>query len=396
MSSMGIAILATGLSLVLIFVWMISLSMRKQRLDIERKAREVTYRRAMQRAREQELEERQFKAETGHIPTILFMAKEAERSNLKQALYWYDKAAKMDNVTAMYAIVRLSEMMREDVILKEQANFWRIAIAGVEGDVDAKFTSGKALVFGRGVEKNPTKGHELIEAAAAEGCVEAMLYMGKWQLSPENASAKSSDALFWFMKAAERGSSAGKTQVGLCYLKGTGTTKSVVKGRYWLERAAESGNAKAMYHAGEAWRESGKTGNAVAYIWLFLSANKGYEPARILRDKVAANLSVDVLVGLQAIAKPLQKKLALGGVKKHSIIRVLNKIYKRKTYFPDEVEINEAPTDESVIEADLINQEYTADVQHDVVIGETDSRAQSASTPQQPSKDALDFTQGFH
>ncbi|OXE31991.1 hypothetical protein CA163_14995, partial [Vibrio parahaemolyticus] len=134
MSSMGIAIAATGLSLVLIFVWMISLSMRRQRLETERKAREAAYRKAMQKAREQERKEREFKAETGHIPTILFLAKEAERDNVRQALYWYDKAAKLDNVTGMYGIVRLSERMREDVILKEQANFWRTAIAGMEGD----------------------------------------------------------------------------------------------------------------------------------------------------------------------------------------------------------------------------------------------------------------------
>ncbi|MGU3843293.1 hypothetical protein ACVZHT_16960, partial [Vibrio diabolicus] len=108
MSSMGIAIAATGLSLVLIFVWMISLSMRKQRLEAERKAREAAYRKAMQKAREQERKEREFKAETGHIPTILFLAKEAEKDNIRQALYWYDKAAKLDNVTGMYGIVRLS------------------------------------------------------------------------------------------------------------------------------------------------------------------------------------------------------------------------------------------------------------------------------------------------
>ncbi len=394
MSSIGIAIVATGLSLVLIFIWMISLSMRKQRLEIERKAREINYRKAMQRAREQELEEREFKAETGHIPTILFLAKEAERSNIKQALYWYDKAAKMDNVSAMYGIVRLSESMRDDVILKEQANFWRTAIAGMEGDINAKFTSGKALVFGRGIEKNETKGHELIEAAAEEGSIDAMLYMGERNLDPANRSDHSADALYWFMRAAAKGSSAGKTQVGLCYLKGIGTKKSLVKGRYWLERAAESGNAKAMYHAGEAWKDSSKTGNVIAYIWLFLSANLGYEPARLLRDKVAANIGVDVVVGLQVIAKPLQKKLATGMVKKHSIIRVLNKIYKRTPYFPNEVELNEMLIDDNTSEQDLVNEGVAPDFQYEMAEDETESKSPPRSSSQ-PSKDTLDFTQTF-
>lgn len=392
MGSMGIAITATGLSLVLIFVWMISLSMRKQRLEVERKARDAAYRKAIQKAREQEHQEREFKAETGHIPTILFLAKEAERGNIKQALYWYDKAAKLDNISAMYGIVRLSERLREDVVLKEQANFWRTAIKGMEGDIDAKFVTGKALVFGRGIEKNMSKGHELIEAAAEEGCIEAMLYMGEWQLSPDNTSGYKADALYWFMKAVEKGSVAGEIKVGLCYLKGTGADKSLLKGRYWMERAAESGHAEAMYHAGDAWKDSSKTGNAIAYIWLFLSANMGYEPARILRDQVAGNIGVDVAVGLQAIAKPLQRKLATGMVKKHAIIRALNKVYKREEYFPKEEELKELLAEDNNLEQDLLSDESSCNFQQEMVTVESESQS---STSPQPSKDVLDFTQSF-
>ncbi len=400
MSSMGIAIVATGLSLVLILVWMISLSMRKQRLEAERKARESAYRQAIQRAREQELQEREFKAETGHIPTILFLAKEAERSNIKQALFWYDKAAKMDNVSAMYSIVRISERMRDDAVLKEQANFWRTAIAGMEGDAEAKFITGKALVFGRGVEKNDDKGHEFIEMAASEGCVEAMMYMGEWQLSPDNASGQKADALYWFKKAAGKGSSEGTTQVGLCYLKGIGTKKSLQKGRYWLERAAESGSAKAMYQAGEAWKDSGGSGNAIAYIWLFLSSNLGYEPARVLREKVAANLGVDTVVGLQAIVKPLQRKLSTDSVKKHAIIRVLNKIYKRPPYFPGEAELSETDLSEtstegqSAVEQELVYEDSVPEFEPEVLTEKKDANSQLVDSSR-PSKDALDFTQTF-
>ena len=390
MSSMGIAIAATGLSLILIFVWMISLSMRKQRLEAERKAREAAYRKAMQKAREQERKERAFKAETGHVPTILYLAKEAERENIKQALYWYDKAAKLDNVTGMYGVVRLAERMREDVILREQANFWRTAIAGLEGDVEAKFATGKALAFGRGTEKNIPKGHQLIEEAADEGCIPAMLYMGEWQLSPENASGQRADALFWFMKAAEQDSADGKIQVGLCYLNGIGTEKSMVKGCYWLERAAECGSAEAMYHAGEAWKDTGKTGNAIAYVWLFLSANMGYEPARVVRDEVASNIGVDVVVGLQSIAKPLQRKLASGAVKKHSIIRALNKVYKREVYFPGEEELNELLNEEHHDEASLLGDTPELNFETEMPV-----QQEFAPPPKQPSKEVLDFTQNF-
>ncbi|PFG58574.1 TPR repeat protein [Vibrio sp. ES.051] len=395
MSSMGIAVVATGLSLVLIFVWMISLSMRKQRLEAERKARKAAYRKAMQKAREQERKEREFKAETGHISTILFLAKEAERDNIKQALYWYDKAAKLDNVTGMYGIVRLSERMREDVILKEQANFWLTAIAGLEGDINAKFATGKALVFGRGIEKNIPKGHQLIETAAEEGCIDAMLYMGEWLLSPENTAGHRADALYWFIKAAEKGSADGKIQVGLCYLNGVGVEKSMVKGCYWLENAAEGGSAEAMYHAGKAWKDTGKTGNAIAYVWLFLSANMGYEPARVLRDEVAGNIGVDVVVGLQSISKPLQRKLTSGRVKKHSIIRALNKVYKREAYFPDEDELTEVPNDEHKQETHVWESTQDLNLKPEMTAVTTEKPAATQSAKQKPSKETLDFTQNF-
>lgn len=391
MSSMGIAIGATGLSLILIFVWMISLSMRKKRIELEKKAREAAYRRAMQKAREQEIKEREFKAETGHIPTILFLAKEAERGNLRKAYYWYDKAAKLDNVTGMYGVVRLSERMREDVILKEQANFWRIAIAGVEGDVEAKFATGKALIFGRGTEKNIPKGLQLIQEAAEEKCIPAILYMGDWQKSPDNLARNEADALYWYMRAAEEESPEGKVQVGLCYLYGTGVEQNHQKACYWLERAAESGNAEAMYHAGEAWKDNGKTGNAIAYVWLFLSASFGYEPAKVLRDKVAANIGVDVVVGLQAIAKPLQRKLSSGAVKKHSIIRALNKVYSREPYFPNEEDLLVPGNDEEM--EGVIQSDATFDPQS---AEQLDGANVSGSSPETTlSKEALDFTQNF-
>ncbi len=297
----------------------------------------------------------------------------------------------------MYGIVRLSERMREDVILKEQANFWRTAIAGMEGgDTEAKFATGKALVFGRGTEKNIPKGNQLIETAAEEGCIDAMLYMGEWQLSPDNSAGRSADALYWFMKAAEKDSADGKIQVGLCYLNGVGTEKSMVKGCYWLERAAEGGSAEAMYHAGEAWKDKGKTGNAIAYVWLFLAANMGgYQPARTLRDEVATNIGVDVVVGLQSIAKPLQRKLASGMVRKHSIIRALNKVYKREAYFPAEEELNAVLSDENKDDANAWDEASAPNFQPDMTTATTEGQTTTSSTEKKLSKEALDFTQNF-
>ncbi|GEM75297.1 hypothetical protein VSA01S_14090 [Vibrio sagamiensis NBRC 104589] len=134
--------------------------MLKKRLFAEKIQRETAYRNTILKAKEQDQQERVFKAEAGHVPTILYLAKEAEKGNLSKALYWYKKAAHLDNVTGMYGVIRLSERMRDDIVLKQQINFWRLAIKGIEGDLEAKLSAGKALVTGSGA----LKPHTIIKA----------------------------------------------------------------------------------------------------------------------------------------------------------------------------------------------------------------------------------------
>ncbi len=51
----------------------------------------------------------------------------------------------------------------------------------------AKVQMGKALVFGRGTDKNIPKGYTYIEESATGGNTEAMLFMGEWCLDKENS-----------------------------------------------------------------------------------------------------------------------------------------------------------------------------------------------------------------
>ncbi len=336
MNTLAIAIGATSLSLVLLFVWMLSLSMRKKRMDQERVERELAYRRTMEAARKQEHQDRLMKAESGHIPTLLFLAKEAERNDITQAFHWYHKAAQLDNITGMYGIVRLSDCKREDMVLREQANYWRLCIAGIEGDLNAKFQAAKALIYGQGVERNIPKGIAAAQEVAEEGNLEAMLFVGDWSVSPDNPTPSPRQSTLWFEKAAQKNSEEGMTKLGLNHLNGVGVEQDLAQGCYWLERAGEKGNVIAMYHAGEAWRDIAPNGNAIAYIWLFLAAKFGHEPAIAARDAVGSTIGVDSVVGLQSLAKPIISKISQGAVVKHSLIRALNKLYKRDEFFPNQ------------------------------------------------------------
>ncbi|WP_299695101.1 tetratricopeptide repeat protein [uncultured Vibrio sp.] len=395
MSTMGIAIGATALSLILVAVWLFSLSLRKQHLEQERKARAAAYRKAIEKARIQEQKERQFKAETGHVPSILFLAKEAERNNIKEALYWYDKAAHLDNINGMYGIVRLSQKRKDDPILREQARFWQLAISALENDMSAKFEMGKALVFGRGTVKNIPKGYAQIEETANGGNTDAMLLMGDWCLDKGNPDYSAESSVEWYRKAAEKNHLGGKIKLGMSYLNGVGVEANHGEAVYCFETAAEKNSAEAMYRAGEAWIDHGEHGNAIAYIWLFLSAHFGYSEAKQLRDKVGGDLGVDAVVGLQSLTKPIMTKLTQQAITKHSIIKALNKLYKRNIPIPKKVkEASDEDGETLNVDASHLDNQ-TASAQGTNVDYSQQANTEQASTERQatPNSAPLDFSQ---
>lgn len=329
MNIIGIAIGATGLLLLGMFLWMLALSIRKKRLEQERREREIAQRKAMDKHRKQEQEERIMRAEGGHIPTILYLAKEAERTRPKEAIYWYTKAAKLDNVTGMYGVVRISNKMKQDVILREQSKYWQICIAASEGSLEHKYEMAQSLFYGRGTEENRPKAIDIFESAAQHNHIGSILFLGDWCLSDNNPQKSRTLSFEYYRRAAELKSNEGRMKLGMNYIRGYGVASDFNLGCYWLERAAEKGYLDAMYKAGETWMEQRPNGNAIAYIWLFLAGQLGHESARVLRDQVALNIGVDTVVGLQSLAKPMIKKIRENKVSKHSIIKALNKLYKR-------------------------------------------------------------------
>lgn len=357
MNIIGIAIGVTGLLLLGMFMWMLALSLRKKRLEQERRQKAIAYRKAVERNRRQEQEERVMKAEGGDIPTILYLAKEAERKNIKEAIYWYSKAAKLDSVTGMYGVVRISNKMQQDVVLKQQATFWKTCISASEGSLPHKFEMAQALIHGRGTEVNTSKAISVMEQAANENYVDALVFLGDWWAPDNNNDPAMSTS--YYKRATELKSNEGRMKLGLNYINGVGVASNFDRGCYWLERAAEKGHLEAMYKAGEVWMGQKSNGNAISYIWLFLSAQLGHEPSRALRDQVALQIGVDTVVGLQSLSKPMLKKIRENKVGKHSIIKALNKLYKRSipihdTDTPPESQIaNEPQVEEPQVEQKL-------------------------------------------
>ncbi|GLT19149.1 hypothetical protein GCM10007938_29310 [Vibrio zhanjiangensis] len=378
MNLIGIAIGATGLLLLGTFIWMLVLQMRKKRLEEQRIERGIAKRKALEKNRQEEDKERVKKAEAGDIPTILFLAKEAERMNQKEAVYWYNKAAQLDNTTGMFGIIRLSERLN-DLVLKEQAKFWQLCIHALEGSLPHKFEMATALFNGLGTDQDVDKAVKVMKQAADNNYVEAQLFLGEWFVSPRNPSPEPSLSTAYYQKAAALRSNEGRLKLGQNYLNGIGVAPNFLKGCYWMERAAEKGHPEAMYQVAEAWMKHSSDGESIAYIWLFIAAHLGHKQAAGLRDQIALNIGVDTVVGLQSLARPILKKIRENKVGKHSIIKALNKLYKREILL-EEQEVLQDQESEVDVEADqeTVSEEPASD----------DTQA-TASSPEQN----LDFTQ---
>ncbi|WED24911.1 sel1 repeat family protein [Vibrio sp. JC009] len=335
MTMMTIVLSATGIAFLVIIGWMAMLSGRKKKLAMEKLERERAYRKAIERQREQEKQERLFKAETGHVPTQLYLAKESEIHNPREALYWYERAAMQDNEIAMYGVVRVCARAKEDVVLKQKSHFWQIAIEAHNGSPRAKFEMGKALISGIGVDINIEKGIQVIEEVANDGNAGAQVFMGDWYIAESNKDPKPKLSAEWHFRAAQQNNTDAQVKLGIHYRDGVGVTKNITRAIYWFEVAGERGSAEGQYFAGDTWIGRGSKGNAIAYLWLYLAAHFGWEPAKSKRDDLGNILGVDGVVGLQSMAKPLVKKLTEGALEKHSLINALNKLYKRDSYFPE-------------------------------------------------------------
>lgn len=329
MNILGIFIGAAGLLLVILVVWLLIMSARRNKVELDKKKKQEKLRLLDERNSELERQHRIKKAEDGHIPTILYLAKEAERRDRRESFYWYEIAANLDNVMGMYGLVRMGRFFANDLIIEQKLKYWELYIKGIEGDNASLFYAGKALINGLGVTSNLERGLEIIGNAASRNYIPAIIYLGDWSIAKENPHPKSEDANYWYAKAAKLDNPEAMMKLGINYLNGVGTSVDHRRACYWLESASEMGYPEAMYHAGSAWIDHGSHGNAIAYIWLFLSAYFKYEPAKSLRDEVGNQVGVDSIIVLQRFTKPLIKKMENGAIGKHLIIKALNKLYKR-------------------------------------------------------------------
>lgn len=379
-----IAVIGLVILLVLVCVNLFFANNKQKQKQRKKERDESSYRRALAEARAAEHQERVYKAQTGHISTQLFLAKEAEINNFEEALHWYEMAARLDNSIAMRSVIRLCDSRRENVELRESSVFWSKVVAAQEGGAEEKLALGIAFLQGNGTDVNIEKGINLITEAAELDYIPAQLFIADWYVAESNPKPNAKLAAEWNLRAAMLDNIEAQIRIGKQYAEGRGVTVDPKKATYWLEVAAEAGDAKAQYFAGEMGADTSEKGNSIAYLWLWLAAKNGIEAAISRRDHVGHLIGVDTVIGLQGMAKPLFEKMAKGRLKKHVIIKSLDKLYQRESYFPD--------GNEFVIGANSKEASQESMKQEETSTKQEKTQIQSA-VKEEAKKEIIDFSQ---
>ena len=81
---------------------------------------------------------------------------------------------------------------------------------------------GVALFHGRGTEADQHKAIQVMESAGAQGHVDAMIFLGDWFISENNANPEPGVSIEYYRRAAALRSNEGRMKLGLSYIKGRG------------------------------------------------------------------------------------------------------------------------------------------------------------------------------
>ena len=179
-----------------------------------------------------------------------------------KALYWKERLGYMGNKDAQNYVLSHSsiefthfntsgidalELARKNV---KTANYpWAMYCykrAVSYGNKDAAFELGKWLYEGNGIDRNVPKAEELLSSLGESGNVEAQKLLALMYRENKGIVPDIKQEMYWIQKAAENGDADSQFRLGTAYLNGTGVPKKDKKlSAEWYEKAAMQNNQEA-------------------------------------------------------------------------------------------------------------------------------------------------------
>ncbi|KAB2823704.1 tetratricopeptide repeat protein [Aliivibrio finisterrensis] len=270
---------------------------------------------------------------SGNITAQLALGADLELVDQNGAIKWYLKAAEKNSQQAFYALVRLYDNNYDDPEASEKSKYWAARLGDSTGKQSSTFILGKLYLEGVGCEKDIELGLKTITTLALNEHLEAQLFLAQWYQKQQDGHP---EGFYWMLRAAYQDDPKAMVTVSSCYYHGIGVKKDIHKAIYWTERGGELKSPESQYRSAQYNQKVSSSHNAVAYIWAYLSVANGHEEAHSLKNDLEASLPLENLLTIQNVARKLHVLMDEKPVKKHSVIRLLNKFYVRENYLPTE------------------------------------------------------------
>jgi uncharacterized protein len=196
--------------------------------------------------------------------------------DLRQAAYWYRKAAEQGHRLGQYSLGALYRAGRGVPRDARQASVW-IRRAAEQGYALAQYALGSMFEDGEGLPKDQRQAVVWYLKAAEQGNAEAQLSLGIAYDVGRGAPKDDQQAVNWYRKAAEQGNATAQFNLGVKYDNGRGVSKDSKEAATWFRKAADQGDAQAQNNLGAMY----STGNGVpkdewaAVAWYRRAAEQG-------------------------------------------------------------------------------------------------------------------------
>ena len=218
----------------------------------------------------------------------------------KESIRWITKAANQGYVPAEYELGRIYLYGRGIPIDYAQALIWERR-AAEQGDPRAQRDLAFMYERGFGVEHDAAQGAALNRKAAEKGDAMALLRLAQARENGDGVAKDENEAELWYIKAGMQ--KVPEAQLSLARMYSRRTPLPCTKAMEWYGRAADSGQAQAMFEIGKLYQEKkcaidGPSTDAAAYTWFSLGGRFGSSQSRL-----AAELSGSTL-------RPAQKRNA--------------------------------------------------------------------------------------
>ena len=260
-------------------------------------------------------------ADKGSIPAQLLLAKIElmQNNHPDQALIWFKKAAKSNNLAAqMYCAGAYSygvgtaknsdlardytiaaaknnqpiaqQMLAADFLNSKQPSTRKIGLTWLKKSADAEDPEAKLLLAdlylkGDLVSKNTELAGELLEEVASQDYIPSYYKMGRFLLSQGDRNS----AQMWYQKAAERNYVPAQIALAEFYLDSKNPYFSAQKAFAWMEKAARNGSVSAQQAVAQMLQKGEGTpvNTAAAAEW----EQKAQKPQELSPAKVQEQLA---------------------------------------------------------------------------------------------------------